>query len=57
MGDADGPFVAKCVYEEIMKDEIFDLDTVPYALDAAVRQLRKRGLAPSRWATFIHMGA
>jgi hypothetical protein len=57
MGDDDGPAVAKMVYEMLFAEEALDADAVPYALDAAVQQLRKRGLPPSRWATFIHVGA
>lgn len=58
MGDVDGPVVAKKVYEELFgtKEEFLDLDTVPYALDIAVRDLRKRRIHPSRWATYAHFG-
>ncbi len=57
MGDIDGPKVAKIVYEELMKDEAVDLNTIPYALDAAIQAIRKDGVPPQRWATFIHFGA
>jgi len=57
MGDIDGPMVAKVVYEELMKEETVNLDTVPYALDAAVQMLRQSGRPPQQWATFVHFGA
>lgn len=57
MGDQDGPFVAREVYEAILRDEILDPDAIPYALDTAVQNLRRRRVPPHRWATFIHMGA
>lgn len=58
MGDADGPVVAKKVYETIFegRSEILDPSVIPYALDAAVQQLREMGLHPSRWAPYIHFG-
>jgi hypothetical protein len=55
--DQDGPEVAKTVYEELLAKDTLDAGDVPYALDAAVRKLRKRGLPPDRWAAFIHLGA
>jgi CHAT domain-containing protein len=60
MGDVDGPVVAETVYTELLKSAkngVIDLEVVPYALDLAVRKLRTSGLPPSRWATYIHMGA
>jgi hypothetical protein len=57
MGDEDGPEVAKTVYEALFSQETVELDAVPRALDAAVRKLRVQGVAPERWATFIHLGA
>ena len=58
MDDVDGPAVAKRVYEEIFNcdSEYIDPDTIPYALDAAVGELRQRKLHPSRWAPYIHLG-
>jgi CHAT domain-containing protein len=58
MGDADGPIVTKTVYSELFAGDgdMVDFDVVPYALDAAVRELRAQGLEPSRWATYIHIG-
>jgi hypothetical protein len=57
MGDIDGPAVASQVFEQILKKDVLDLDDVPYAVDRAVALLRERGAPPSRWATFIHIGA
>ena len=61
MDDCDGPTVAKTVYEEIFKfkdgAQVVDPDAVPYALDLATRMLREKGLAASRWAPFVHLGA
>jgi hypothetical protein len=57
MDDFDGPVVAKTVYEHLLKPEVFDLDAVPHALDAAVQQLRDAGVPAHRWAPYIHMGA
>jgi hypothetical protein len=57
MDDVDGPFIAERVYQAIFRNGKLDLNTVPYALDAAVRQLRETGTHPSRWATYVHIGA
>jgi hypothetical protein len=57
MHDQDGPVVAKKVYDELLQSDSLELGDIPYALDAAVRELRARGAPPTRWATFIHMGA
>jgi hypothetical protein len=57
MNDADGPFIAKRVCQELLAHDALMLDDIPYALDAAVQALRETGASPSRWATFIHMGA
>ena len=58
MGDVDGPHVARTVYERLFSSNETSLrpDTVPYALDDAVRQLRDNGVPPERWALFIHVG-
>jgi hypothetical protein len=58
MGDIDGTVVAETVYNELFagEDDMLDFDIVPYALDAAVQKLRARGLEPSRWAPYIHIG-
>jgi hypothetical protein len=57
MNDADGPRVAKLFYERLFAEEVLTLDTIPYALDYAIAELRKGGASSERWATFIHMGA
>ena len=58
MGDIDGPKVAKHVYEALYQKDALtrDPDAIPYALDAAVSELRNKGLHPSRWAPFVHIG-
>jgi hypothetical protein len=57
MNDIDGPCIAKRVYQEIFRDGGLDLASVPYALEAAVSELRKSGVPASRWATYVHVGA
>jgi hypothetical protein len=57
MADDDGPKVAQWFYEELLSKEVIDTDSVAYALDVAVSKLRATGVAPYRWAPFIHMGA
>jgi hypothetical protein len=56
MGDDDGPAIANSIYEALLEGEVLNLDAVPYALDEAVGALREKGVPPSRWATFIHIG-
>jgi hypothetical protein len=57
IADDDGPKVAEWFYEEFLSNEVVDADSVAYALDVAVGKLRATGVAPYRWAPFIHMGA
>jgi hypothetical protein len=57
MEDIDGPQVAKLFYEKLFAEDTITLDVIPYALDYAVSELRKSGVPPRRWATFIHVGA
>jgi hypothetical protein len=57
MSDQDGPYIAKHFYEKVFESEAIDVDTIAYALDHAVGELRSSGAPPERWATFIHMGA
>jgi hypothetical protein len=57
MSDADGPYIARRFYEQLFKNEMIDVDAIPYALDHAVSALRDSGASPERWATFIQMGA
>lgn len=59
MGDVDGPVVARRVYRDLFTGsgpEYLNLDLIPYALDAAAKELRDRGLHPSRWAPYVHLG-
>jgi hypothetical protein len=56
LNDADGPEVARIVYEELFRKDYLDLDDVAYALDDAVRALRTSGVDSSRWALFMHTG-
>jgi hypothetical protein len=57
ISDSDGPKVAQWFYEELFARDEADGDSVAYALDAAVGQLRASGVSPERWVPFIHMGA
>jgi hypothetical protein len=57
MSDKDGPIIADYVYEALFKEDMFDVNLVPYALDDAVRRLRERKLDAERWSVFVHMGA
>jgi hypothetical protein len=57
MNDIDGPLVASRVYQCLFENETLDPDIIPYALDDAVQELRLQGVSPSRWATYIHIGA
>jgi hypothetical protein len=59
MGDIDGPLVASHVYRELFQgnNDLLDPDAIPYALDTAIAELRASGIAPARWACYIHMGA
>jgi hypothetical protein len=58
MKDVDGPMIAERVYRDIFAgdSEYIDPDDVPYALDAAVQQLRHNYPDPSRWAPYVHLG-
>jgi hypothetical protein len=57
MSDVDGPYIAKRFYDKLFEKSHIEADDIPYALDYAVTELRKSGVPPERWATFIHMGA
>jgi hypothetical protein len=57
MHDADGPAVARVFYERLLESDEITADDVPYALDAAVQELKKTGAPPNRWAPFVHFGA
>jgi hypothetical protein len=58
MEDADGPRIAKFLYEEVFKgdSECIDPDSIAYALDAAVHRLQLEVKNPMRWAPYIHLG-
>jgi hypothetical protein len=56
MNDEDGPSLARAVYGRLLGNDQLDLEDVPYALDAAVRELRGAGVPATRWALFVHMG-
>jgi CHAT domain-containing protein len=55
--DEDGPAVAREFYETLLAKEVIDADAVAYALDEAVFTLKGQGVSPTRWASFIHVGA
>jgi hypothetical protein len=57
MFDTDGPRMAQWFYEALLENETVDLDDIPYALDTAVQKLRTDGASPTRWATYMHLGA
>jgi hypothetical protein len=58
MHDLDGPMIAGKVYSELASahSEFMDPNDVPYALDAAVQELRRLNPDPARWAPYIHLG-
>jgi hypothetical protein len=58
MRDSDGPLVVTEIYERLFcsDSEFLDSDEIPYAIDDAVQKLRQAGVAPARWAPFIHIG-
>lgn len=65
MDDVDGSDVTTTLYRRLFSvredesdpgDAVLDPDVVPFALDEAVRALRAKGVSPSRWATYIHIG-
>lgn len=59
MNDADGPLIAETIYRALLESDgdYLDPEVVPYALDAAVANLRQRGCHLSRWAPYVHIGA
>jgi hypothetical protein len=60
MGDSEGPEIAEGIYSALFKEnpasECLDPEIVPYALDDVVQKLRRSGLDPSFWATYVHIG-
>jgi hypothetical protein len=57
VADIDAPIIAEHFYEHLLQEKTLTVDAVPYALDHAVQKLKEYGVAPERWATWIHMGA
>jgi hypothetical protein len=56
MCDEDGPKMARQFYDSLFESEVIDLDDIAYALDDAIRALRRSGVPASRWASFMHIG-
>lgn len=58
MRDVDGPRLAQVFYRELFTETQDQLhpDVVAHALSAAVKELRRLGLPPHRWAPYIHIG-
>ncbi|EIN05305.1 hypothetical protein PUNSTDRAFT_137988 [Punctularia strigosozonata HHB-11173 SS5] len=58
MADADGPEIARSVYQKIFSSKLdhIDPDDIAYALDEAVTKLRTVQPEPLRWAPYIHLG-
>lgn len=59
MDDRDGPTIAEGVYKELFASDFAvceHVDRIPFALDAAVRELRESGAHWTRWATYVHVG-
>ncbi|EIN05163.1 hypothetical protein PUNSTDRAFT_75208, partial [Punctularia strigosozonata HHB-11173 SS5] len=58
MADADGPEIARSVYQKIFSGKLdhIDPDDIAYALDEAVTKLRTVQPEPLRWAPYIHLG-
>jgi hypothetical protein len=46
ISDADGPAVAREFYRALLAEEYIDVDSVAYALDAALLKLRNEGVSP-----------
>lgn len=59
MSDSDGPVITRGIYKALFQDAQGDLRNfcLATALDAVVRDMKKRGLPSEHWATFIHIGA
>ncbi|KAE9387901.1 hypothetical protein BT96DRAFT_890838 [Gymnopus androsaceus JB14] len=61
MSDSQGPEVARDVHTSLYhySSHTWRLsgDNIAYVLDEAVRKLIERGVKPSRWATYIHIGS
>jgi hypothetical protein len=57
--EEDRDFVVEELYDQLLSNArgTFGVHDIAYALDHAVAKLRKKGLHPTRWALFMHMGA
>ncbi len=58
MNDYDGPAVAESVYRVLFGAGVDCLapDDVAFAVHTAMCTLRNKGIPPSRWATYVHIG-
>jgi CHAT domain-containing protein len=58
MADVDGPDIADAFYSHIFHNGAghADLRHAAEALNIATRKLRQKGVSPSRWINFIHIG-
>ncbi|KDQ58775.1 hypothetical protein JAAARDRAFT_34630 [Jaapia argillacea MUCL 33604] len=57
MGDSDGPVIAQHVYSKLLQaGGVINPAVIAFAVDEGVRSLQDRGIAPSRWAPYVHMG-
>ncbi|EIN05254.1 hypothetical protein PUNSTDRAFT_74990, partial [Punctularia strigosozonata HHB-11173 SS5] len=58
MADADGPEIARSIYQNIFSSESdhIDPDDIAYALDEAITKLRIAQPEPFRWEPYVHIG-
>ncbi|EIN05239.1 hypothetical protein PUNSTDRAFT_137922 [Punctularia strigosozonata HHB-11173 SS5] len=58
MTDADGPEIARSIYQNIFSSESdhIDPDDIAYALDEAITKLRIAQPEPFRWESYVHIG-
>jgi hypothetical protein len=54
--DEDGPKVSQRFYTNLFAKDQADMDDIAYALDEAIRELRRSKVPASRWAPFMHIG-
>jgi tetratricopeptide (TPR) repeat protein len=58
MVDDDGPDIADAFYRHMFRNgNTVDLRDAAESLNVATRKLRSKGVPPSRWINFIHIGA
>ncbi|KAG9002337.1 hypothetical protein FRB94_003995 [Tulasnella sp. JGI-2019a] len=57
--DEDGPIIAEVFYKYMLRNgmEAVDFRESAEALNAATRELRRRGVPLERWINFVHYGA